>query len=780
MASAVFETRRSLGLAASIAEEETAVAPAAAMPGSVSLYNSTGIIPAGTPLILNEDGTVSAVTGGIVTGSSLDMSISKNGQMRAVKVRGDYIIVGTRMTSPGKVYVFNKSGELVHEITGPSGSSYLFGWGVDVNDDYIAVTDRDADKAYLFNMSDGSLRHTLSRPSSSNNNNPMYSNSVSLLGDKVVIGSYQEKDGYGARMYNCVNGSLIRDYVSTSTTANHPTGGTEYHFGRSVAMNSTKVFITHPGHDIHVFSHSSDSSIATISAGGSGQFLDCDETYLTLSTYAYPSQVAVYDVSTLNLIRTITVPNGIPEFGWGAQISGNYIVVSTYNRGYVYVFDITTGNHLATLESPDGDTTYPGTNFGMANTMGTASVGIGDNGDGSAIVAVSHTNHPDGPKLHLYTVGDISTTNLTADNYIGFAGSEFSYDGALGQVITGGGVVTGLSGLVVDADYYVQNDGSIGTTVTDVFAGTATSPTTLELPSPTSWYGDRGIAVFGSGGTAIEYFNIPTPSATSTTFGNLTSIRRFPATGSNGTYGVAVAGYNQVLDDIDYFAIATPGNASNFGLTTRNIGYTWGSSDGTTMFYGSGGADGGGVQLEHITIGTSGTATQFISATSSTNFGYGISNANKTLINGLTTTRTQISYFNNLTATIAEDWGDLVVTTHWDRVGASNETYGLYAGGNKGSTWAHQRTNAIDYVAIDTLGQAGSFGTLSETKNNMCTSSNGTLAAFAGGQRSSSTDTRTIEYVNIGTSGTASDWGDLIGIFTEGRPGNGQIAGNAA
>ena len=76
------------------------------------------------------------------------------------------------------------------------------------------------------------------------------------------------------------------------------------------------------------------------------------------------------------------------------------------------------------------------------------------------------------------------------------------------------------------------------------------------------------------------------------------------------------------------------------------------------------------------------------------------------------------------------------------------------------------------------LGQAGSFGTLSETKNNMCTSSNGTLAAFAGGQRSSSTDTRTIEYVNIGTSGNASDWGDLIGIFTEGRPGNGQIAGS--
>ena len=61
--SAVWNTRRALGVAASIADEQNAVATAPVYATGVSLYNSTGIIPAGTPLILNEDGTVSAVAG---------------------------------------------------------------------------------------------------------------------------------------------------------------------------------------------------------------------------------------------------------------------------------------------------------------------------------------------------------------------------------------------------------------------------------------------------------------------------------------------------------------------------------------------------------------------------------------------------------------------------------------------------------------------------------------------------------------------------------------------
>ena len=62
---AAWETRRALGVAESIAEGSSSTAAAPVYATGVSLYNSTAIIPAGTPLILNTDGTVSAVTGTI-------------------------------------------------------------------------------------------------------------------------------------------------------------------------------------------------------------------------------------------------------------------------------------------------------------------------------------------------------------------------------------------------------------------------------------------------------------------------------------------------------------------------------------------------------------------------------------------------------------------------------------------------------------------------------------------------------------------------------------------
>ena len=767
LSSAAFETRRSLGLAASIADEETAVAPTAAIPGSVSLYNSTGIIPAGAPLILNSDGTVSAVTGGSYFGSSLDMSIPKPNMYRSVKIRGDKIVAGAEGNA---VYVFDKNtGSEILSIPKPSDGSSLFGWGVDVNDDYVAVTDRNANKAFVFNMSDGSLRHTLTKSTSGNH---MFSNSVALFGDKVVVSSYQETDGYGARMYSCVNGSQLRDYRSTHTNANHPSGGTEYHFGRNVTMNSQYVFATHPGHDIHVFSHSSNNSIATIS--DSGGWMDCDETYLAIGSYS-AGRVNIYDMATFNLIRTITPPITINDFGWGVSISGNYIVVDCYNQGRVFVFDITTGNHLTTIESPDGDLTYPGTYFGFGNGWSTPAVAIGDNGDGSARVAVSHRFHPEGPRLHLFTVGNIETTNLTEDNYIGFAGSEFSYDGSLGQVITAPGIVTGLSGLVADADYYLQNDGTVSTNQTDILLGKATSNTVLELSLPTGMYGDLGVVAGGNGTTeAVQYFNIATggtataatsvgtmyrmdttavsnalrgvfgggyPGTTSidyltfATLGNATSFsgtmytqtRRGGAV-SDGTYGVWANGKSPSNNTIQYLSIATEGNASYWGGITANDYNHGGMSNGTIGIFGSGSAA-QDRRMRYITIATQGTAASI--------WAYD---------NGYSTTYGHTRYSSAI---------------------CSNDTRGLIAGGNPLTS----TTDIITYLTMATQANTSLFGNLTQKRGYNTSSVNQTRATFSGGSwhyTIPGTTTGTaetydiIDYVTIDTTGAAADFGNLV------------------
>jgi len=72
------------------------------------------------------------------------------------------------------------------------------------------------------------------------------------------------------------------------------------------------------------------------------------------------------------------------------------------------------------------------------------------------------------------------STNITSENYIGIARSGAA-SGAGALVDTQGAIADNLSGLTAGQSYYVQNDGTLGTTAADpsVFAGTAVSATKL-------------------------------------------------------------------------------------------------------------------------------------------------------------------------------------------------------------------------------------------------------------------------------------------------------------
>ena len=78
------------------------------------------------------------------------------------------------------------------------------------------------------------------------------------------------------------------------------------------------------------------------------------------------------------------------------------------------------------------------------------------------------------------TVVPASTTNLTSENYIGIARSGAA-DTAGAVIDTQGAIADNLTGLTAGQSYYVQTDGTLGTTADDpsVFAGTAVSATKL-------------------------------------------------------------------------------------------------------------------------------------------------------------------------------------------------------------------------------------------------------------------------------------------------------------
>ena len=72
------------------------------------------------------------------------------------------------------------------------------------------------------------------------------------------------------------------------------------------------------------------------------------------------------------------------------------------------------------------------------------------------------------------------STNITSENYIGISRSGAA-DTAGAIINTQGAIADNLSGLTAGQSYYVQNDGTLGTTAADpsVFAGTAVSATKL-------------------------------------------------------------------------------------------------------------------------------------------------------------------------------------------------------------------------------------------------------------------------------------------------------------
>ena len=71
------------------------------------------------------------------------------------------------------------------------------------------------------------------------------------------------------------------------------------------------------------------------------------------------------------------------------------------------------------------------------------------------------------------------------------------------------------------------------------------------------------------------------------------------------------------------------------------------------------------------------------------------------------------------------------------------------------------QVNTIDFVTIQSAGDAQDFGDLTLARYLSACMSNSTRAIFAGGGSPSASNT--IDFVTIQTTGNANDFGDLIG-----------------
>ena len=87
----------------------------------------------------------------------------------------------------------------------------------------------------------------------------------------------------------------------------------------------------------------------------------------------------------------------------------------------------------------------------------------------------------------------------------------------------------------------------------------------------------------------------------------------------------------------------------------------------------------------------------------------------------------------------------------------SNGTRACAGGGAKTSP-SYAETNIIDYVTIDTTGNATDFGDRTSVSKQNAGLNNAGRGVFAGG------NVNIIDYIAIDTTGNATDFGDLLQI----------------
>jgi len=234
-----------------------------------------------------------------------------------------------------------------------------------------------------------------------------------------------------------------------------------------------------------------------------------------------------------------------------------------------------------------------------------------------------------------------------------------------------------------------------------------------------------------------------------------------------------------LIDEIDYFTIATRGNATVFGeMSTAR--YLYGTLASSTRGVFTGG-NGQLSRIESITFASTGDAVVDAGTLSTGRYlTIGCSNSIRGLTGGGT------PFIKNIDSTIiaslgnAEDFGDLVEAIRQPGAYAS-PVRGIFAGGYGPSSAIK---NTLQFVTISTTGNTQDFGDLVTTSTNPKGTGSATRAVW-GNTSTPSASTR-IDFITMASTGNAQVFGDLItslstggsfssvtrGVYAGGLPGN--------
>ncbi len=319
-----------------------------------------------------------------------------------------------------------------------------------------------------------------------------------------------------------------------------------------------------------------------------------------------------------------------------------------------------------------------------------------------------------------------------------------------------------------------------------VLAGVTTVSSTgaMRIPSgPTEQRGGRGRGVFNSsnpspGTLTLEKIEIAT-TGNSSDFGDTTKSRSLAAGCASATRGIYMGGQPGAspyyVTDIDYVIISSGGGASTFGDLTKSSnntidarrGAASGSNDRTRGLIAGGNTPGDGgarKEIDFITMASTGDATDFGELTQE-RFDFGCSGmasgTRAVWAGGYKQTTPAATFYKTIDYVNVQSKGDAThfgeLSTIRGRLGTtSNTTRGLIFGGGPASPTS---SNIIEYITLASTGNVTDFGDTSSALVQSACCANSTRAVSGGGAGPSR---NTIEYVTIATTGNVIDFGDLL------------------
>ena len=472
-----------------------------------SSFTASGAISNGDTVVINSDGTVSAVAASAVNPPTKGTEVEFNRNYHRH-------YAGVFDPSTGKVVIAYQgtSSYGQAQVGTVSGTSISFG---------TVVTFNSTDSESYSLTYDSTNEKVIIAYKRNNGNKPGYAVVGTVSGTSISFGSateYRNDDSRDVSVaYDSTNERVVIAYQLANQSVSPYTyhgeavvgtvSGTSLSFGSQVVFNNTGatsdpsvVFDPNTGKIVLAYRDGGNSSYGTVKIGTvSGTSISFGSAVVFESASAVGIS-AVYDTSNEKVVIAYR-DNGNSSYGTAivGTVSGNsisfgsaVIFESANVTVYSAVFD-SLASKVAITYKDNGNSGYGtiivGTVSGTSISFGTPLVfktysiddiaAIYDASNKKVAIVYRDGGNSNFGSAVVVTTG---TTNLTANNFIGIAAEAIS-NAASGSITIAGGINQSQSGLSTAKKYYVQGDGTLDTEADNpsVEAGISISATKINV-----------------------------------------------------------------------------------------------------------------------------------------------------------------------------------------------------------------------------------------------------------------------------------------------------------